>query len=156
MQELDLLAEIEKLLETYTKESVRAFLKEYTTKAYRVTQKSFTTFLKNTRLLVKTAINNKNSSLNLAVLYEEIVPQMDLKGDNLKINLLSVWFRKKFSENYSKEEILQKVKEANKDFNRLIKNDFTKDEIKEINEKYLKFQKEIYGWQQDNGNYITY
>lgn len=145
MQELDLLAEIEKLLETYTKESVRAFLKEYTTKAYRVTQKSFTTFLKNTRLLVKTAINNKNSSLNLAVLYEEIVPQMDIKGDNQKINLLNVWFRKKIGENLTKEEILQKVKEANKDFNRLIKNDFEQDEIKKINEDYLKFQKEING-----------
>ncbi len=145
MQELDLLAEIEELLETYTKESVRAFLKEYTTKAYRVTQKSFTTFLKNTRLLVKTAINNKNSSLNLAVLYEEIVPQMEVKGDNQKINLLNVWFRKKISENLTKEEILKKVKEANKDFNRLIKNDFAQDEIKKINEDYLKFQKEING-----------
>lgn len=145
MQELDLLAEIEKLLETYTKESVRAFLKEYTTKAYRVTQKSFTTFLKNTRLLVKTAINNKNSSLNLAVLYEEIVPQMEVKGDNQKINLLNVWFRKKISENLTKEEILKKVKEANKDLNRLIKNDFAQDEIKKINEDYLKFQKEIQG-----------
>ena len=156
MQELDLLAEIDELLETYTKESVRAFLKEYTTKAYRVTQKSFTTFLKNTRLLVKTAINNKNSSLNLAVLYEEIVPQMEVKGDNQKINLLNVWFRKKISENLTKEEILKKVKEANKDLNRLIKNDFTQDEIKKINEDYLKFQKEIQGWQQDNGNYTTY
>lgn len=155
MQELDLLAEIEKLLETYTKESVRAFLKEYTTKAYRVTQKSFTTFLKNTRLLVKTAIN-KNSSLDLAVLYEEIVPQMDVKYDSQKRNLLIVWFRKKIKENYSKEEILQKVKEANKDLNRLIKNDFTKDEIKEINEEHLKFQKELEIWQQDNGNYTTY
>lgn len=145
MQELDLLAEIEKLLETYTKESVRAFLKEYTTKAYRVTQNSFTTFLKNTRLLVKTAINNKNSSLNLAVLYEEIVPQMEVKGDNEKINLLNVWFRKKISENLTKEEILKKVKEANKDLNRLIKNDFAQDEIKKINEDYLKFQKEIQG-----------
>ena len=145
MQELDLLAEIDKLLETYTKESVRAFLKEYTTKSYRVSQKSFTTFLKNTRLLVKTAINNKNSSLNSAVLYEEIVPQMDLKGDNLKINLLSVWFWKKVIEKYSKEEILQKVKDANKDLNRLIKNDFTQDEIKEINEEHLKFQKELNG-----------
>lgn len=145
MQELDLLAEIDELLETYTKESVRAFLKEYTTKAYRVTQKSFTTFLKNTRLLVKTAINNKNSSLNLAVLYEEIVPQMEVKGDNQKINLLNVWFKKKISENLTKEEILKKVKEANKDLNRLIKNDFAQDEIKKINEDYLKFQKEIQG-----------
>lgn len=156
MENFDLIAEIEKLLKTYTRESVNEFLCEYIKKAYKVTEKSFTSFLKHTRLLVKTAINNKNSSLDLAVLYEEIVPQMDVKGDNLKINLLGVWFRKKIKENYSKEEILQKVKEANKDLNRLIKNDFTKDEIKEINEDYLKFQKEIYGWQQDNGNYITY
>lgn len=145
MGEFDLIAEIEKLLKTYTRESVNEFLCEYIPKAYKVTEKSFTSFLKHTRLLVKTAINNKNSSLNLAVLYEEIVPQMDIKGDNEKINLLSVWFRKKVKENYSKEEILKKVKEANKDLNRLIKNDFTKDEITKINEKYSKFQKEING-----------
>ena len=70
---------------------------------------------------------------------------MDLKGDNLKINLLSVWFWKKVIEKYSKEEILQKVKDANKDLNRLIKNDFTQDEIKEINEEHLKIQKELNG-----------
>lgn len=145
MGEFDLIAEIEKLLKTYTRESVNEFLCEYIPKAYKVTEKSFTSFLKHTRLLVKTAINNKNSSLNLAVLYEEIVPQMEVKGDNQKINLLNVWFRKKISENLTKEEILKKVKEANKDFNRLIKNDFTQDEIKKINEDYLKFQKEIQG-----------
>lgn len=155
MENFDLIEEIEKLLKTYTRESVNDFLCEYIKKAYKVTEKSFTSFLKHTRLLVKTAIN-KNSSLNLAVLYEDIVPQMEVKNDNQKIYLLSTWFRKKFSENYSKEEILQKVKDANKDLNRLIKNDFTQDEIKKINEEYLKFQKEIYGWQQDNGNYITY
>lgn len=145
MGEFDLIAEIEKLLKTYTRESVNEFLCEYIPKAYKVTEKSFTSFLKHTRLLVKTAINNKNSSLNLAVLYEEIVPQMEVKGDNQKINLLNVWFRKKISENLTKEEILKKVKEANKDLNRLIKNDFAQDEIKKINEDYLKFQKEIQG-----------
>lgn len=156
MENFDLIEEIEKLLKIYTRESVNEFLCEYIKKAYKVTEKSFTSFLKHTRLLVKTAINNKNSSLNLAVLYEEIVPQMDLKGDNLKIHLLSVWFWKKVIEKYSKEEILQKVKDANKDLNRLIKNDFTQEEIKKINEEHLKIQKELYGWQQDNGNYTTY
>ena len=145
MENFDLIEEIEKLLKIYTRESVNEFLCEYIKKAYKVTEKSFTSFLKHTRLLVKTAINNKNSSLNLAVLYEEIVPQMDLKGDNLKIHLLSVWFWKKVIEKYSKEEILQKVKDANKDLNRLIKNDFTQEEIKKINEEHLKIQKELYG-----------
>ena len=142
MENFDLIEEIEKLLKTYTRESVNEFLCEYIKKAYKVTEKSFTSFLKHTRLLVKTAIN-KNSSLNLAVLYEEIVPQMDVKNDNQKTNLLNVWFCKKVKENYSKEEILQKVKEANKDLNRLIKNDFTEEEIKKINEEHLKFQKEL-------------